>query len=48
MDIAWLVLDDARTRAAWDWKPAITRDGIFEEVAAFAEVHADWMRVSAP
>ncbi len=46
-DIAWLILDDAKARAAWDWKPAITRDALFEEVAQFAETHEDWMQVSA-
>ncbi|MEI6537115.1 MAG: NAD-dependent epimerase/dehydratase family protein [Verrucomicrobiaceae bacterium] len=46
-DIAWLILDDAKARAAWDWKPAITRDALFKEVAQFAEANADWMSVSA-
>ena len=46
-DIAWLVLDDARLRAEWDWKPAITRDTMFEEVAKFAEANDRWMSVSA-
>jgi CDP-paratose 2-epimerase len=46
-DIAWLALDDANARAAWDWKPAITRDAIFEEVAAFAESSPQWMQISA-
>ena len=47
MDIAWLVLDDAKMRAAWDWKPAIGRDALFEEVAQFAENNPAWMSVSA-
>lgn len=46
-DIAWLVLDDARTRAAWDWKPQITRNTLFEEVAQFADENPSWMRVSS-
>jgi CDP-paratose 2-epimerase len=46
-DIAWLILDDARTRAAWDWKPQITRDALFEDVARFAEANTQWMSVSA-
>jgi CDP-paratose 2-epimerase len=46
-DIAWLVLDDAKARAAWDWKPRIAREKLFEEVAAFAEGNAGWMSVSA-
>jgi CDP-paratose 2-epimerase len=46
-DIAWLALDDARARSAWDWKPAITRDALFEEVAKFAEANPAWMQISA-
>ena len=46
-DIGWLVLDDARARAAWDWKPAITRDKLFEEVARFAEANPAWMETGA-
>jgi CDP-paratose 2-epimerase len=46
-DIPWLILDDATTRAAWQWQPQISRDAIFEEVAAFAESHPDWLSVSA-
>lgn len=46
-DIAWLILDDAKARAIWDWQPAVTREALFEEVATFAEAHPDWMSVSA-
>ena len=46
-DIAWLILDDSKARAAWDWKPAITRAALFEEVAQFAEAHPNWMTTSA-
>ena len=46
-DIPWLVLDDAQTRQAWNWKPQISRDTIFEEVAQFAEREPDWLAVSA-
>lgn len=41
-DVGWLILDDTRARAAWDWKPAISRDALFEEVAAFAEANEGW------
>jgi CDP-paratose 2-epimerase len=47
MDIAWLVLDDAKTRTSWEWKPGIGRDALFEEVAQFAETDPVWMDVSA-
>lgn len=46
-DIAWLVLDDARARAAWDWCPMITRDALFSEVAQFALANPTWMNTSA-
>ena len=46
-DIPWLILDDAQTRAAWDWKPQVSRDAIFAEVAAFAETEPQWLAVSA-
>ncbi len=46
-DIPWLILDDAQTRKAWDWKPQISREMIFEEVAAFAQREPEWLAVSA-
>jgi CDP-paratose 2-epimerase len=46
-DIAWLALDDAKARASWDWKPTLTRDAIFEQVADFAESSPHWMNISA-
>lgn len=46
-DLAWLVLDDAKARIAWDWKPCITREALFEEVAGFAEKEPRWMELSA-
>jgi CDP-paratose 2-epimerase len=45
-DIAWLILDDARARSAWDWKPVTGREAVFEEVARFAEAEPEWMQVS--
>ena len=45
-DVGWMVLDDTRVRATWDWKPAITRDAIFEEVARFAEANEGWTQIS--
>lgn len=46
-DIGWLVLDDGIARAAWDWRPEIGRDEIFEEVARFAEGNPGWIAMSA-
>lgn len=46
-DIPWLVLDDERTRSAWNWKPCISRDQIFEEIAAFAALNPQWLKLSS-
>ncbi|HSI63091.1 MAG TPA: NAD-dependent epimerase/dehydratase family protein [Candidatus Saccharimonadia bacterium] len=45
-DIAWLALDDSKTRSMWDWRPEISRDAIFSEVARFADASPAWMHVS--
>lgn len=47
-DLAWTVLDSAACRTRWNWKPAIPRDAIFEEIAAYAERHPEWLELSAP
>jgi CDP-paratose 2-epimerase len=47
LDLPWLVLDDAMVRKEWDWKPAMGRGALFEEVANFAEANPTWMSVSA-
>ena len=46
-DIPWLILDDASTRQAWEWQPQLTRDSIFDEVAAFARTEPRWLSLSA-
>lgn len=47
-DLAWTVLDSAACRERWQWKPTISRDAIFEEIAAHAERHPEWLDLSAP
>lgn len=46
-DIAWLILDDTRTRQTWDWKPLTTRQELFAEVAAFAEKEPRWISLTS-
>lgn len=46
-DIGWLVLDDSKARNLWNWKPAISKEDIFKEVAKFAELQPNWMKISA-
>jgi CDP-paratose 2-epimerase len=45
-DIPWLVLDAFAAEEDWDWSPATPRDAIFEEIAAHASEHPDWLDVS--
>lgn len=42
-DIPWLVLDHAKASRAYAWQPARDRFTIFEEIAAHAEAHPDWL-----
>jgi|688.fasta_scaffold51099_6 CDP-paratose 2-epimerase len=47
-DIPWLVLDHGRASQAHAWQPAHDRFTIFEEIAAHADAHPDWLdRVAA-
>ena len=46
-DLGWLILDDRLCRQTFNWRPAITRDKIFEQVAQFAKDNPQWLAVSA-
>jgi CDP-paratose 2-epimerase len=45
-DIPWLVLDSAKAARLWDWRPQTPPHAIFEEIAAHAEAHPDWLDLS--
>ena len=45
-DIPWMVLDNREARQQWRWSPAMSREAIFEEIAAHAETNLDWLEVS--
>ncbi len=45
-DIPWLVLDSARARAQWDWKPSRSLPSILSEIADHAEQNPDWLELS--
>jgi CDP-paratose 2-epimerase len=45
-DIPWLVLDAGRAERVWGWRPQTTPRAIFEEIAAHAEAHPDWLELS--
>ena len=47
-DIPWMVLNASRATQFWEWKPQRSRISILEEIAAFAEVHPEWLQLSAP
>jgi CDP-paratose 2-epimerase len=47
-DVPWLVLDADRAAATWHWSPEVGVEAIFEEIAAHAERHANWLELSRP
>jgi CDP-paratose 2-epimerase len=42
-DVPWLVLDCRAAVDRWHWKPQKNLHAIFEEIAAHAEQHPDWL-----
>jgi CDP-paratose 2-epimerase len=46
-DVPWLVLDATRAQAQWNWHPATKLESIFEEIAAHAQEHPDWLDISS-
>lgn len=47
-DLPWVVLDSNLAKRTWDWAPNIKLEVILEEIAAHAEAHPDWLKISAP
>jgi CDP-paratose 2-epimerase len=45
-DVPWLALDSSAAEKSWDWRPQITRDQIFEEIARHAEANPGWLELS--
>lgn len=46
-DVPWLVMDSQLARQTWDWQPQMGLSGILDEIAAHAEAHPDWLKISA-
>ncbi len=46
-DLPWVVLDSALATQHWHWSPQVAREAIFNEIAAHADAHPDWMAFSA-
>ena len=47
-DIPWIVLDPAKARRIWNWRPATPTAVILEEIALHAEKNPGWLDLSAP
>lgn len=47
-DIPWLVMDTRLAKEVWGWRPQITLEEILAEIAAHAEAHPDWLKLSRP
>ncbi len=42
-DVPWLILDSARAKHGFDWRPTIAIDSILEEIAAHVEANPGWL-----
>ena len=47
-DLPWVVLDHAKARRLWHFRPRTSLAEILEEIACHAEQHPDWLDLSAP
>jgi len=47
-DIPWMVLNSELARNTWKWQPQVPTEKILEEIAVHAELHPDWLDISAP
>ena len=45
-DVPWMVLDSARAKRQWDWRPTVRVEQILEEIAQHAEAHPEWLGIS--
>ena len=45
-DIPWIVLDSARAKRQWDWRPTVLVEQILEEIAQHAQAHPEWLEIS--
>jgi CDP-paratose 2-epimerase len=45
-DVPWMVLDSTRVKQQWNWRPAISREQVLEEIAQHAEAHPEWLEMS--
>jgi CDP-paratose 2-epimerase len=45
-DIPWLILDYSKAQSKWGWRPQVTLEKIFAEIADHAEQHPEWLKLS--
>lgn len=45
-DVPWLILDSQCAAKQWNWRVETPISSILEEIAAHAEAHPDWLRLS--
>src|ERR1051326_2055296 len=45
-DVPWLIMDSRDSRRDWGWNPHLGLEEIFEEIAAHAASHPDWLERS--
>jgi CDP-paratose 2-epimerase len=46
-DVPWLVLDSSTAGSAWDWKPQVSLEAIWTEIAVHAGKNPDWLEITA-
>ncbi len=44
-DLPWIVLDSQLAQTTWSWKPTVTSEQIFAEIADHANSHPEWMDI---
>lgn len=47
-DLPWLVMDSRLASTTWDWRPTISIEEIWGEIAVHAREHPEWLDISAP
>jgi CDP-paratose 2-epimerase len=45
-DVPWLILDSRCARTEWNWQAETSIGSVLEEIAAHAEAHPNWLRIS--
>jgi CDP-paratose 2-epimerase len=41
-----MVLDSAKAKRQWDWRPTVRVEQILEDIAQHAEAHPEWLGIS--